>query len=396
MSHTTLGPPPIKDFYTGYQDAQSLQRDADRLASQYPSLCSVINLPYKTFGYTGARVTASDGQPVIKGRYQMKAYRIGSGSAGKTGCLIHGSPHAREWVPKMVIVELMGRMLKNYGSDSYITSIMNQVDLFLIPDQNPDGAMYSFYDSAMQRKNLHVKGVLGAAGEYRCGTTADTACQVDNNRDYSVQFGGTGSSSTCSNETYRGVCSNNEPETRNIPWLLQNYPNIRFHCDMHSYGNYLLWPPGVNAAALNSNMDPLDSALTATSQPDEITGGSSLQYAGFLNRNAQRLRSATYVHRGTTLSQARIGPTYKVLYEAAGNSADESYYNRTGANAAIVRRAADEHANKVWPLDFEVGSDTYGFQPAWSEGHQQLLEFTLAATELTACARDYQLGTWHP
>jgi hypothetical protein len=397
MPHTTTTEPAIKDFYTGYQDAHALQRDADALAARFPSLCTTIQLPYKTFGYSGKGVTASDGKPVVKGPYQVKAYRLGSGTAGKTGCLIHGSPHAREWVPKMVILEFMGRLLQNYGTDAYLTDIMNNVDIFLIPDQNPDGAMYSFYDSAMQRKNLHVNNALGPLGEWRClPPVSDNACQIDNNRNYSVQFGDLGGSGLCIAENYKGGCGNNEPETRNIVWLLQNHGNIRFHCDMHSFGNYLLWPPGVNTAVLNSSLDPLDSALTPSAQPDELSGGSSQQYAGFLNNNAQRLRGAVHVHRGTTISQSTVGPIYKVLYDAAGSSADESYYNHSGANAAIRRNASDQHQNKIWPLDFEVGDDAHGFQPAWSEAHEQIMEFALAATELAACARDYEKGTWHP
>jgi hypothetical protein len=64
----------------------------------------------------------------------------------------------------------------------------------------------------------------------------------------------------------------------------------------------------------------------------------------------------------------RTGPVTDVLYSAAGNGADEHWYNR-----GIIG----------W--DFEVGADLYdpatkrfnavGFQPDFAEGHQEAMEF---------------------
>jgi len=41
-------------------------------------------------------------------------------------------------------------------------------------------------------------------------------------------------------ETYVGPRAASEPETRNVIWLLDRFPNIRYFVDLHSYGETIL------------------------------------------------------------------------------------------------------------------------------------------------------------
>jgi murein tripeptide amidase MpaA len=41
-------------------------------------------------------------------------------------------------------------------------------------------------------------------------------------------------------ETYAGTSEASEPETRNVIWLLDRFPNIRYFVDLHSYGETIL------------------------------------------------------------------------------------------------------------------------------------------------------------
>src|SRR3954462_1287630 len=93
--------------------------------------------------------------------------------------------------------------------------------------------------------------------------------------------------------------------------------------------------------------------------------------------------------RGTATWPGRTGPVVDVLYSAAGNSADEHWYNRG-----------------VYGFDFEVGADLWnapakrwdpvGFQPPFAEGYQESQEFAGGLIGLLQVARQYELDTTRP
>ena len=66
--------------------------------------------------------------------------------AAKPGVLIQASDHAREWVPMTITAETAERLIANYPNDPATKDIIENVDIFLIPVNNPDGANYSFYN----------------------------------------------------------------------------------------------------------------------------------------------------------------------------------------------------------------------------------------------------------
>lgn len=381
-------PPTINQYFTGttgqYHDAQSLARIVQGLIDANPNLVETIELPNRTYGYNGAATTAFDGQSVDNARVQMKLYRIhGSRDCARHGIFIYGSPHSREWVPKHSLVEVIYRVLKNYGSDAYLTQLLDDVDIFFIPDCNPDGSMYSFHDSANFRKNRHVKGGVPDIFPY----STDNSCTVDINRNYSVGFGGGSSSGTCSNEAYRGVGSHSEPEAMNISWVVKQYPKIWVSAVCHSAGNTIFWP-----VAPDGEMPQLDSANGKTQSPDEILGGTTLQRSGWYNYMAQRTRAAIYDHRNTVLDQTKLtpGPTPSYPY-GSGISTYEMYFNHTDnplVNRSRTVKAAQwhEHPHKIYQFTFEMSA--VGQRPPWAEAEELIMEWANGILETIACTRD--------
>jgi len=82
---------------------------------------------------------------------------------------------------------------------------------------------------------------------------------------------------------------------------------------------------------------------------------------------------------------AQTGPVADVLYSAAGNSADELYYN-----------------DGIFAWDFEVGNDLWnsqtqqwegvGFQPPFAEAHGEAMEYASGLVELVRVANQYAGG----
>ncbi len=392
-------PPTINHFFSGqlgkYHDAQSLDRIVSSIMDSHPNNVEVIDLPNLTFGYNGAATIASDGQLIDAARKQLKLYRIhGNNDCARHGIFIYGSPHSREWVPKHALVETVYRVLKNYGSDAYLTQLLDEVDIFYLPDCNPDGSMYSFHDSANFRKNRHVNG--GAPEAYPYASAEDNSCTVDINRNYSVGFGFGSSSGTCSNEAYRGVGNHSEPETRNISWVVKQYPKIWTSIVCHSAGNTIFWPVAPNGA-----IPQLDSANAKSPNLDEILGGTTSQRSGWFNYIAQRARAAIYDHRSTILDQAEFspGPTPGSPF-GSGISTYEMYFNHTDnphtdRDRKVRSTQWYEHPHKIYQFTFEMSA--VGQRPAWSEADELVMEWANGILETVACTRELsQLNVFGP
>lgn len=218
-------------FVTGYMDAIEVAARITSLAAAFPDLCSVMTLPFTTVGYDGSLASAAGPASVL-------ALRITQNPAERSrpGFLMIGGTHAREWMNPLIALELAEQLLQNFDPASTdpevaaINRIVTEGDVIIVPVLNPDGLMYSVHDEAGWRKN-------------RAPNAAAPACPgVDLNRNYEVYFGGAGSSSDPCSDAYRGASALSEAETRNVRWLLEEFPNILVAVDAHSFGDKILRP----------------------------------------------------------------------------------------------------------------------------------------------------------
>ncbi|MFG1685775.1 M14 family zinc carboxypeptidase [Nonomuraea sp. NPDC049269] len=302
---------------------------------------------------------------VSRAPWRVLALRVGVHRDGsRTGVLAYAQEHAREWVGPLVTIEAAERLLRNYPRDAATRELLNRTDIFIVPTVNPDGANYSFYDFNSQRKNM----TNHCPAQQSDPALRDT-WGVDVNRNYAVgslSDGYFGASANCQSGTFAGPAEHSEPESRNVVWLARTYRNIKFAMNVHSYGGYFMWPPGAYK---------LDGRVT-------LPRPTARQEAYFL-RSARTIEQAIAAERGTVTWPQQTGPVTDVLYSAAGNSADELWY---------------DHGIFGW--DFEVGSDLWnpttrkwegvGFQPPFSEGHAEAMEFASGLISLIGVAADYR------
>ncbi|MDF5751544.1 M14 family zinc carboxypeptidase [Spongiactinospora sp. TRM90649] len=296
---------------------------------------------------------------------RVLALRVGVHRDGsRPGVLAYAQEHAREWVTPLVTIETAERLLRNYDRDPATRKLLRRTDIFIVPTVNPDGANYSFYDFNFQRKNMTNHCPAAQADPARRDSWG-----VDINRNYAVGSlfdGYFGASTNCLSGTFAGPAEHSEPESRNVIWLAKTYRNIKFAMNVHSYGGYFMWPPG--AYKLEGRV-PLPRP-------------SKEQEAYFL-RSARTIEQAIAAERGTVTWPQQTGPVTDVLYSAAGNSADELWYDYG-----------------IFGWDFEVGNDIWnpetkqwegvGFQPPFEEGHQEALEFASGLISLIGVAADYR------
>ena len=126
---------------------------------------------------------------------------------------------------------------------------------------------------------------------------------------------------------FAGPSEASEPEIRNELWIADTFTNIKFSNNIHSFGGYFMWAPGAylpnrdEGAAVHANI------------------GVEKYFFAAGDRILQRIKEV----RGTAILPERTGPIADVLYSAAGNSADEHWYNRG-----------------VVAYSFETGADIFG------------------------------------
>ena len=289
---------------------------------------------------------------VQRGQFQPEVLRIGKRRDGNhVGIFLYCQQHAREWATPLTCLETAEQLLRNYALDPDVRRLVDNLDVFILPASNPDGAHYSMYDFASQRKNMTNHCVNGGkvtddpfAADFWTPRTnpstglpytntdpgSRTAWGVDNNRNNTVGTlfdGYIGASFSCTGETYTGPSEASEPEIKNELWVADTFKNIRFSNNIHSFGGYFMWAPG----AYLPNRD--EGALVHA----------NIGVEKYFFQAGDRILNRIKEIRGTVILPERTGPIADVLYSAAGNSADEHWYNRG-----------------VIAYSFETGADRFG------------------------------------
>ncbi|WP_036411317.1 M14 family metallopeptidase [Micromonospora parva] len=315
------------------------------------------------------RVGAPDGE-VPRGPVTIPVLRIGKHRDGsKPGVLIQAQDHAREWVPATTSLESAERLVHNYRSDRETKKIVENTDVFFILSNNPDGANYSFYNFASQRKNMtnHCPNATADPGQRN-------SWGVDLNRNYRVGSGHdgyAGGSTNCVSGTYQGPEELSEPESKNIIWLVEKYSNIKFMMSVHSNGGQLFWQPGAYIA---------DGRITTPRPP--------LGDEAFYWQSASRILSQVKAHRETVVTPENVGGSSDVLYSSAGNVREDLYYTYG-----------------IYAFGWEVGGSVYNpatgdwqggsFQPEWAgnpelvSGHAETMEYANGIMEMFRVAADW-------
>jgi carboxypeptidase T len=317
-------------------------------ANLYPEFVQRFSLPNKTWE-----------------NRTCHAVKIGSGSGSeRIGVYFVGGVHAREWVCPDTLVYFVEQLAQAYqastgitlGSKSFaaaqIQDIVDKLDIFVFPQVNPDGRHYSMTSDIWWRKNR------------RAAPPGNPGCPgVDINRNYDFlwyypnHFDPTApvanSTSPC-NDVYIGPATASEPETKNVVWVMDNFPNIRFFVDVHSYSELILynWGDDENQTT-NPNMNFQDSAYNSKRG---ITGDTA--YKEYIHTDdqvltiglANRMRDAIQAVRGRTYAvQQSVG-----LYPTAGTSTDYTF-GRCFVNPSKkkVHSYVIECGTTFWPSDTE-------------------------------------------
>lgn len=203
--------PPDAGLYHTYDE---ITTELQNLETDFPAIAKVFDLGKSVEGRTIWGIKISDNVNAQEDEPEV---------------LLIGGHHAREWIAVDVPFLLIEYLLENYGSDSFVTELIDNGQIWVIPLLNPDGHEYSVTNNRLWRKNRRNNG--------------DGSFGVDLNRNYAYQWGGPGSSGDTFSETYRGPAAFSEPETQVIRDLSNDHDFIAM-ISYHSYSQLVLYPWG--------------------------------------------------------------------------------------------------------------------------------------------------------
>ena len=217
--------------------------------------------------------------------------------------------HAREPQGMMTVMYYMYYLLENYGTDSEVTYLVNNREIYFQPVVNPDGYEYN--------RTTNPNG----GGQWRKNrkNNGDGSYGVDLNRNFGYQWGynNTGSSNIPSDLTYRGPFAFSEPETQ----AMRDFVNTKLFktaLNYHTYSNLLLYPWGYET------IPTPDNAIFDEYSTDMVA------YNGYEN-----------------------GQAPLVLYDVNGSTDDWMYGEQT-SKPKILSMTPEVGSTGFWPTQAEI------------------------------------------
>lgn len=167
--------------------------------------------------------------------------------------------HAREHLTVEMALYLLRELTSDYGSDSRVTSMVNNREIWIVPDLNPDGGEYDIATGSYRswRKNRQPN-----SGSSNVGT--------DLNRNWNYRWGCCGGSSgSTSSDTYRGPSAESAPEVKVVADFVRSrvvggVQQIKAGVDFHTYSELVLWPFGYTSSDTTTGMTADDRNAFAT------------------------------------------------------------------------------------------------------------------------------------
>ncbi|AIQ48526.1 hypothetical protein R70723_23365 [Paenibacillus sp. FSL R7-0273] len=367
----------------GYMTVDEIDNTLTQLNRQYPELVSLITLPNRTWENRTCRAVILSAGP--------------RRASAKPAILITGNVHAREWGGSDICLNLLNKLVEaytrkvpvQYGNKSFayeqIKQALDAVDLIIFPEVNPDGKIYCQNNHEQRSTDDMVTGNGFWWRKNRRPGADGTPMGVDLNRNFDFLWGsGIGTSTDTRSLTYLGPAPFSEPESQNIKYLLDTYPQIRFYADIHSYGQKILYNWGDDD---NQTVNPRQNFQNH--EYDAYRGSADSEapmmrerYREYISPQDEKLERELGNRMNEALKAVR-GKSYIVE-----ESAKMYYTSGTTQDYAYSRHLTDPSKPKVYSYTFEFGTE---FVPPYEEMQLIIADISSALTELTYAVSQLQV-----
>ncbi|KAG8186227.1 hypothetical protein JTE90_008754 [Oedothorax gibbosus] len=166
--------------------------------------------------------------------------------------------HSREWIAPATALYMINHLLTGYGTDRYLTDLIDHNDFYILPLVNPDGYLHTWGWNRLWRKNRAIAN--GFPGVLICRG-------IDPNRNFDIFFGGPSTSSTPCSSIYKGDKPFSEAESSAIrDGVMSLRHRMRAYFTLHSFSQLWMTPHGyttLKSPDFNEHMDLLRMAVSA-------------------------------------------------------------------------------------------------------------------------------------
>jgi len=304
-------------FFTAYQRFSAIIDLLTSINSANPSITGLETIGVSTNGRN------------------LRLIKIGVNVAANTKPIIFidGAIHAREWISPATVTYFAQALINGYNNNNAtIRTLLTNFDFYILPVLNPDGYEYTHTTTRLWRKT-------------RSANSGSTCVGTDPNRNFDYQWNTVGASTNPCSEIYAGSRAFSEPETKALSdYIYARRTRVKGYFNVHSYGQYWLYPWGYTSAL------PPDNArlnAAATVAVNELTRYYNTRYT--------------------------IGTSTNVLYAAAGGADDWAYggagvtysycveLRDTGSNgftlpASQIVPTGTETANAFYAISNHIGA----------------------------------------
>ncbi|XP_036905087.1 carboxypeptidase A4 [Sturnira hondurensis] len=254
--------------YGAYHSLEAIYREMDSIAGDFPDLASRVKIGH-----------SFENRPM----YVLK-FSTGKGSK-RPAIWLNAGIHSREWISQATAMWTARKIVSDYGKDPGVTSILEKMDIFLLPVANPDGYVYTHTQNRLWRKTRSTHPGSSCIG-------------VDPNRNWNASFAGGGASNNPCSEVYHGPHANSEVEVKSVVGFIQEHGNFKSFIDLHSYSQLLMYPYGYT-----------DRKAADADELDKVAKHAAKALASL---------SGTQYH---------VGSICATVYKASGSSTDWAYEN---------------------------------------------------------------------
>ncbi|KOX71863.1 Zinc carboxypeptidase A 1, partial [Melipona quadrifasciata] len=185
------------------------------------------------------------GGKTYEGR-QIKGVKLTLGNS-KSGIVLEGGMHAREWISPASILYIVNELLHNKNAD--VRQLAEAHEWYIFPVVNPDGYVYTHTTNRLWRKTRKPYGFCYGS---------------DPNRNWGYKWMSGGASNNPCSETYGGSSAFSDIEMKTLSEYLTSISSkFTAYVSFHSYSQLLMFPYGHTAQHLDNYNDELQIANKA-------------------------------------------------------------------------------------------------------------------------------------
>ena len=325
LKSTKLAPP------SGYKNLAQVMQDLHAIAALNPNIAEVID------------ITARYNQPSTIGGHHMYAIKISDNVAineDEPNILVVSNHHVRELVTPEIALNAARNLVQQYGTNTAVTNAVNNNEIWIAANWNPDGYIHVFEVDNMWRKNRRVMS---------------NGIGVDLNRNYPIGWNTSCSGSTThSSQTYKGPSAGSEVETQTMmAWA--NDRRFTKVIDFHSSGREVLWDyhPSCATHPFDAHQKEQGKIISADA------GYNRWRSATALGENFQ-----WHLNKGANAYLVETHTSFQPSYESARQEAEQlwpallNYFNRA---IPVVGHIKDQSGAVLEGVDVRVLNKTYPF-----------------------------------